>query len=131
MLEAPTDALALSTTMPLVPPLSAIAVKLLAVGVGWAAMSTAPIQPAAGGEELIAQLLATETKRESVAPFLNSVNGEQLMLVPLDSVRPAETDVFMVGKPGLVKPIVYNTEVCACPGPEPHRYRSLVPLPVK
>src|SRR5437667_6552646 len=130
MLEAPTDALALSTTMPLVPPLSAIAVKLLAVGVGWAAMSTAPIQPAAGGEEPIPQLLATETKRESVAPFLNSVNGEQLMLVPLDSVRPAVgVALFMVGK--LVKPILNNTELPPPLRSEPHRYRNLVPMPVK
>src|SRR5436189_3432552 len=107
MLEAPAEALALSTTMPLVPLGSSTGVPLT---IGLLVMSKDRMQP------LVSPLVhcaPTDTKRMSVPPPMvglkNSVKGEQGLLFPAESARTSVgpvTPVVFMAEP--VKPVTHN-----------------------
>src|SRR5437773_1312127 len=107
MLEAPVDVLTLSTTMPLVPATSSTG-PLAGLGVPVSAVvilkdTTQPSLPAFSGGKL--HFVSTETKRRSVEPFLNSVNGEHAALF-CDESNTSSVPVAFIREP--VKPIFHN-----------------------
>src|SRR5438034_11580025 len=121
MLEAPAEALALSTTIPLVPLGSSMGPPLI-VEVGPLVMSKDRMQP------LVSPLVhcaPTDTKRRSVpAPMLglkNSVKGEHGLLFPAESaslsVGPFRPEVF-IAEP--VKPVDHSAATPWLPASEPH-----------
>src|SRR5204863_3562033 len=109
MLEAPTDELTLSTTMPLVPTTSStIPAGVPAVtGVRGVVISKDIMQPSfpafTGGK---AHFVSTETKRRSVAPFRNSVSGEHPTLFAPESNTSSVPALFI--KPEPLKPTSHN-----------------------
>src|SRR2546422_612314 len=118
MLEAPAEALALSTTMPLVPLGSSTGVPLT-VEVGPLVMSNDRMQPLLSPD---VQPVPTDTKRKSVPDgsdtlvmlgLKNSVKGEHGLLLVCEStsswfVPVPPTDVFMAEP---VKPVSHNAGV--------------------
>src|SRR6266568_2849335 len=126
MLEAPAERLVLSTTMPLVPLVSAATLAWLGlVGMPLVRaellMSNAPTQPPAGGEVPIPKLLTSDRKRKSVRlrwfesvmlGLKNSVQGEQLVLAAPEMVTPSVA-VWLIrklleGEPPTAKGMVNN-----------------------
>src|SRR5437870_8463520 len=107
MLEAPDDVLTLSTTMPLVPATSSTG-PLAGLGVPVSAVvilkdTTQPSLPAFTGGKL--HFVSTETKRRSVEPFLNSVNGEHPALFCDESATSSLREFIT---PEVLKPTSHN-----------------------
>src|SRR2546422_2433225 len=119
MLEAPVDALTLSTTIPVVPLGSSMGPLLTAEAVGPLVMSKDRMQPLASP---LVHCVPTDTKRKSVPSgsdtlvmlgLKNSAKGEQGLLFPAESATfwtgPVPPGVVFMVEP--VKPVDHNAAI--------------------